>query len=272
MKPHARALVLASCWIFGAACAAANISTADIAERVGFDQHLNGTIPRDLRFRDETGAQVRLGDYFGAAPVVLVFAYYGCSTLCPTVVGNLVATLARSGLAPGSRYQVIVASIDPGDSPAAASLKKAAYLGAASRPQIGKAWHLLTGSQASIAALTQAAGFRYAYDAGTHQYAHPAGIVVLTPRGTIARYFFGFDFTPAELGTALDAAAAQRIASPVQRLLLLCFHFDPSTGKYSATVLQALRWMALAMLLALAAVLVAARWRRRAGDASSAVK
>ncbi|MGH8713193.1 MAG: SCO family protein [Casimicrobiaceae bacterium] len=267
MKRLVPVLLLASFWVTGPACAAANLAAADIAGRVGFDQHLNAPIPPDLRFRDETGTPVRLGAYFGTSPLVLVFAYYGCSTLCPTVLGHLAATLDRGGPAPGAGYQVIVASIDPGDSPAVASARKAVYLPTASRPQTGKAWHLLTGSQASIAALARVAGFRYAYDAATHQYAHPAGIVVLTPRGTIARYFFGFDFTPAELRTALDAAAAQRIASPVQRLLLLCFHFDPA-GKYSATVMQALRWMALATLLALAAMLAAARWRRRAAGAS----
>ncbi|MGH8314234.1 MAG: SCO family protein [Steroidobacterales bacterium] len=266
MSMLVRVLLLASFWVSIPGGAAVNRTGASIAEGVGFDQHLNDTIPRELRFRDETGATVRLDKYFDASPVVLVFAYYGCSSLCPTVLGNLAATLDRGGLAPGVGYQVIVASIDPGDSPAAASLKKASFLRTASRPHTANAWHLLSGSPASIAALTQASGFRYVYDAASHQYAHPAGIVVLTPRGTIAQYFFGFDFTPDALRRALDEAAAQRIATPVQRLLLLCFHFDLA-GKYSATVLRALRWMALAMLLTLAAVLGVMRWRGRATGA-----
>ncbi|MGI9024240.1 MAG: SCO family protein [Burkholderiaceae bacterium] len=230
---------------------------------MGFDQHLNATIPLDAYFRDESGRDVQLGDYFDTAPVVLVFAYYGCSTLCPTVISDLAEKLDRSGLTPGGQYQVIVASIDAGDTPAIASSKKAGYLGSPPSPRTEKAWHLLTGTQASISALTQAAGFRALYDADAHQFAHPAGIVVLTPQGTIARYFFGFDYTPLQLRSALDEAAARHIASPVERLLLLCFHFDPSIGKHSATIMQALRGVTIAaLLIALTALIGLPAWRR----------
>ncbi|HEY2863869.1 MAG TPA: SCO family protein [Casimicrobiaceae bacterium] len=267
MKIHARVLALVSGWFLVSACAAATLSAQAVADRVGFDQHLDATLPLGLDFRDEAGRGVHLGDYFGAAPVVLAFAYYGCSSLCPTVVGHLVDTLDRSGLTPGRGYRVIVASIDPGDSPALASMKKATYLENAKRPHTAEAWHLLTGSEANISALTQAAGFRYAYDADAHQYAHPAGIIVLTPHGVIARYVFGFEATPEELRSALNDAAAQRIASPAERLLLLCFHFAPS-GRYSTAILLALRWITLAMLLALLAWFTSRRRRKRA-DASS---
>jgi protein SCO1 len=267
MKIRTRIFMLASCCLLASACAAATMAPRKLSDRVGFDQHLNATLPLNLSFRDESGRVVRLDEYFGMAPVVLVFAYYGCSTLCPTVVGHLIETLDHSGLAPDKQYQVVVASIDPTDTPALAFLKKGTYVRQGLRPESEHAWHLLTGSEANISALTQAAGFRYAYDADTHQYAHPAGIVVLTPHGVIARYVFGFDATPDELRSALNDAAAQRIASPAERLLLLCFHFAPS-GRYSTAILLALRWMTLAMLLALLAWLASRRWRKRA-DASS---
>lgn len=259
--------VLACCWVFAAACATA--APLDIAARVGFDQRLGAAIPPGLTFRDENGVELRLATYFGRSPLLLVFAYFGCSSLCPTVIGTLAGALDHAGIAAGSRYQVIVVSIDPGDSPALSSIKKTAYLSAALRLDTGNGWHFLTGSPANIAALADAAGYRYAYDVDAHQYAHPAGLVVLTPRGTIARYFFGFDYMPGELLAALDAAAAKRIDSPAQRLLLLCFHFAPA-GKYSPTVLGALRWTALAACLALAAAFAAARRRARGGSRDKA--
>jgi protein SCO1/2 len=238
----------------------AHLTPADGAQRAGFDQRLSAQIPPALAFRDEADRGVRFGDYLGATPIVLVFAWYGCTTLCPTVVGNVAAALARSGLAPGS-YRVLVASIDPRDAPADALRMKRRYLEHANAD--AGAWHLLTGSGEQIAALTHAAGFRYAYDDETHQYAHPAGVVLLTPQGTIARYFFGFDFTPAALHDAVEAAAADEIGSPVERLLLVCFHFAPS-GKYSALVLQALRMASVALLVAGLALFIAIRRRTAA--------
>ena len=256
----------ACCWLICSACAATGLAPADRSDRIGFEQRLSGAIPPAVRFRDEKGADVKVESYFGRSPLLLVFAYFGCSSLCPTVVGNLVETLDRTGQAAGTGYQVLVVSIDPGDSPALAAVKKAAYLSAAGSGNADR-WHLLTGSPANIAAVADAAGFHYAYDAATHQYAHPAGFIVLTPEGTIARYFFGFDFTPDELLSALDAAAAKRIGSPVQRLLLRCFHVEPS-GKRSAAVLAVLRWAALATCFALAAILAVGRSRAQRDAAS----
>ena len=250
------AMRMLACWfVFATACAAAQAPPHDIAARVGFDQHLGRPIPPGLTFHDETGAEVQLATYFGRSPLLLVFAYFGCSNLCPTVIGNLAGALDGDGTA-GSAYQVIVVSIDPGDSPALASEKKSLYLSAAQRS--GNRWHLLTGGPTDIAALAEAAGFGYAYDEASHQYAHPAGVVVLTPQGSIARYFFGFDYTPDELHAALEAAAESRIDSPAQRLLLLCFHLAPA-GKYSSAILAALRWTVIAACLGLAVAFAARR-------------
>jgi protein SCO1/2 len=259
MKVLARAFALLGCWLAAGGGAFAHATAEDLSRHAGFTQRLSQTIPSELAFRDETGRDVRLADYYGSTPIVLVFAWYGCSTLCPTVVGNLVRSLDRSGVAP-DRVQVVVASIDPGDSPPAALRMKRVYLSDASRREDARAWHLLTGTDSAISALTQAAGFRYAYDAGSRQYAHPAGIVLMTPQGTISRYFLGFDFTPAQLRDAVDDAAARRVASPVDRLLLLCFHFAPS-GQHSAAVMQALRWSSMSLLLGGLALLVARRRR-----------
>lgn len=259
-----RFLVAAACCCLVVASGALAHATADdLVQRVGFDQHLDRVVPLGLIFLDDDNHAVRLADYFGSVPVVLAFSYYGCSNLCPTVIGNLADGLRRSGLQPGTQYRVVIVSIDPGDSPSLAARSKAAYFRLDASDNPGRGWHLLTGSGDTIAALTGAAGFRYVYDAATHQYAHPAGVMLLTPGGRIARYFFGFDFTAPQLRQAIEDASEERVASPAARLLLLCFHFDPA-GKYSATVLQALRWIALAML---AVVLAWAAGRRRRGDA-----
>jgi protein SCO1 len=249
------------CVLAFATGARAHLTPANGAQRAGFEQRLSAQIPPALAFRDEANRDVRLGDYFGAKPIVLVFAWYGCTTLCPTVVGNVADALDRSGLAHGS-YQVLVASFDPRDAPADALRMKRRYLARANVD--AGAWHLLTGTGVQIAALTHAAGFRYAYDDDTHQYAHPAGIVLLTPQGTIARYFFGFDFTPAALRDAVGAASLDEIGSPVERLLLVCFHFAPA-GRYSGLVLQALRIASVALLVAGLALFIAIRRRTAAG-------
>ncbi|MDD5328612.1 MAG: SCO family protein [Sulfuricella sp.] len=252
--PSASALLLCLMAAAGSAMAAPD-RIDELARRAGFEQHLNRAIPAELRFRDEAGRSVRLADYLGAAPAVLVFSYYGCANLCPTVIGNLAGRLGAITLPAAENPQVVVVSIDPADSPALAARMKARFIG---RPGAARL-HLLTGDAASIARLADAAGFRYAYDTATHQYAHPAGIVLLTPQGRIARYLFGFDFTPGQLARALHEAAAQRIASPAERLLLLCFHYDPATGRYSATVLSVLQGLALALLAGLIAMVAVRR-------------
>jgi protein SCO1/2 len=238
-------------------------------ERVGFDQHLDRRIPFGLGFVDERGSRVRLADYLGASPAALVFAYYGCSNLCPTVIHNLGERLARASGGGAADLQVIVVSINPRDTPAQAAAMKAAYPGSGS-PRSAR-WHFLTGDEAAIAELTRSAGFRYAYDAASGQYAHAAGCLLLTPEGRISKYLFGFDFTSAELGQAIEQAAARRIAAPVEQLLLLCFHYDPFSGRYSATAMAALRAAAAAALAGFAFVLIRRARAHRRDRAPAAV-
>lgn len=238
--------------------AGARARPAQIAQEVGFTQRLGSELPAALAFRDDAGRAVRIGDYFGDVPIVLAFAWFGCTTLCPTVVHTLAQTLVRSGV-PASRYRVLIASIDPRDAPSDAHRLKA-YAG-----RDAAAWHFLTGPAGAIGALTGAAGFRYAYDDQTHQYAHPVGMLVVTPGGRISRYFLGFDFTPAAFTDALHDAANDAIASPIDRLVLLCFHFAP-TGRYGPLVMTSLR-VASAVLLALVLAFLALKWRRTAARA-----
>jgi protein SCO1/2 len=244
--------------MFAAMLFALTVRAGNPGADAGFDQHLDQDIPSTLAFRDENNQPVVLSDYLGGSPVILVFSYYNCSSLCPTVVSSLINALAAAGMKDGIQYQAVVVSIDPRDAPALAALKKAAYLKPdAAHPAQG--WHLLTGSAINSATLAQAAGLRYAYDTASGQYVHPAGFLLLTPRGRIARYFFGFEYTPLQLREAVAKAGAQHIASPVAQLLLLCFHFDPATGKYSAAVMRALRLMAAAMFLGALAIFLRRR-------------
>jgi protein SCO1 len=236
-------------WVVPAG-AAGPAAAHDFAGRVGFDQHLNRQVPADLPFRDESGHAVSVHDYLGAAPVGVVFSYFTCSNMCPAVIHNLAERVGQSPRAQADRLQVVVVSVDPRDSPATAYQAKLKYLRDVLPATAADRWHFLTGAQADIAQLADAVGFRYAYDAASQQYAHPAGLALLTAQGRIARYFFGFDFTAAELSRAIDEASAQRIASPIERLLLVCFHYDPVTGRYSATIASALRGISAAMLVA----------------------
>ncbi len=205
-----------------------------------FTQRLGQSVPPGLQFRDEHGKVVRIGDYLGAAPIGLIFAYYQCTNLCPMQIRNLARRMA---LAPGGAAdaQVLVVSIDPLDTPALADLAKHKYLDDLLPAARADRWHFLSGASDQIAGVANAMGFSYGYDRTTHQFAHPAGFALINADGRIARYFFGFDYTSADLGDAFDAAAARRIASPIARLLLVCFHYDINTGRYTGTILEALR-------------------------------
>jgi protein SCO1 len=249
--------------------ASTDVSRRGFTGTVDFAQHLDRSLPAELRFRDERGNAVRLGDYLGTSPLGLVFSYYGCSNLCPTQIRNLAQRLAQTSGAAAGQAQMLVVSIDPLDSPAVADRAKHKFLDNLLPPERAERWHFLSGAPADIARLTESVGFSYGYDQTTHQYAHPAGFVLITPEGKIARYFFGFDFTANELGHAFDQAAARRIASPIERLLLVCFHYDLTSGPYSALIVEVLRVASIVMLLgllALAWILLGRARRRRTSE------
>lgn len=205
---------------------------------VGFDQNLNQMLPLDVEFADEHGRTVRIGDYFGQRPVVLAFVYYGCPMLCLQSLSSLAATLGVLSEDAGEDFEVVSVSIDPRETPVLAREKKAHYVERSGKPSIAQGWHYLTGTEPSIQRLTKAAGFRYAWDESLQQYAHPAGIVIATPQGKVARYLFGIDYGPRDLRLALLDASEEKISSPLKKALLYCYHYDLATGRYSLAIMR----------------------------------
>ena len=209
-----------------------------------YDQRLSVPVPPDLAFRDESGRDVTLGDYFGKRPIVFVLAQYRCPMLCNQVLNGLNEALRGLPGNAGEQYDVLVVSFDAREKPELAAAKKASYVADYGRPGADGGFHFLTGDQPSIDLLTDTVGFRYAYSKPTDRFAHPTGIVVLTPSGKISRYFYGISFPPAELGKAIADAGAERIGRPVPtyaRVLLLCYDYDPKTGSLTLNVLNAVR-------------------------------
>jgi protein SCO1/2 len=231
---------------------------------IGFDQNIDQQLPLDTVFRDESGASVRIGDFFGKRPVVLVFAYYDCPMLCTQVINGLSTALGVLTLVPGKDFEIVTVSFNPRDTPAAASAKKAIYLERYKQPGASDSWHFLTGDQASIDRLTQAAGFRYAWDADTSQFAHPSGIIVVTPDGRLARYLFGIEYGPRDLRFGIIEASAGRVGTTVDSLLLYCYHYDPMTGRYGLVIMQVIRLAGAATVLALGAFIVIMLRREKA--------
>jgi protein SCO1 len=233
---------------------------------VAFDQRLNEQVPLDLVFRDEAGNPVRLGEYAGEKPLILTLSYYDCPMLCPLVWDGLLSTLRALAFTIGDQFNVVTVSFDPGETPAQAAAKKAHYVRAYGRGGAGAAWRFLTGEAAAVRQLTEAIGFRYAYDTAKDQYAHAAGIVILTPQGRIARYFYGLEFSPREVRLALVEAAANTIGSPVDQLLLYCYQYDPATGGYTLVVRRALQLAGVATMLALGGFMIAMFRREKARE------
>jgi protein SCO1/2 len=221
----------------------------DILGKVGFDQRLDEQAPLDLEFRDEGGNNVHLGDYFGQAPVVLVLAYFKCPNVCSVSLHQLSDTLRALAFEAGKQFSVVAVSIDPSETPADAQQKKDEILASYGRPREAGGWHFLVGAQPSIHALARAVGFRYAYDPELHQFAHPIGSIVLTSAGKIARYFFGVGYQPRDMRLGLVEASAGQIGSPIDQLLLRCYHYDPQVGKYDLAIMNVVRASSAATVL-----------------------
>ncbi len=235
----------------------------DIVNKVGFDQRLNEQVPFDLMFHDETGALVRFGSYFGTKPVVLMLGYLGCPNLCSVVSRGMVASFNELSFNVGDQFNVVSVSIDPRETPQIATTKKAEYLHDYHRPGAEKGWHFLTGDEAPIAKLAKAVGYRYAFDPKIDQYAHPAGLVVITPKGKISRYFYGVEYKPNDLRLGLVEASNDKIGTPVDTFLLRCYHYDPSTGKYSLQIMNLLQIVGFATVFLLGGALFMLAWHNR---------
>lgn len=225
--------------------------TPTVLSKVSFEQRLNEQLPLDLPFKDEAGQAVKLRDYFGRKPVVLTFVYYECPMLCTEVLNGLESSLRVLTESIGREFDVITVSFDPKETPILAAGKKKAYLQRYQRPEAEQGWHFLTGSQASIEALTKAAGFNYFWDEASHQFAHASGIVVVTPTGKVSRYFFGIEYAPRDVKFALIESSNEKIGTLADRLLLYCYHYDPAKGNYGFVAMRAVRIGGAATILAL---------------------
>jgi protein SCO1 len=221
-----------------------------VLSKVKIDQLLDRQIPLDLPFKDETGRDVRLGEYFGKRPVLLSLVYYECPMLCTQNLNGLVTALGVMNFEPGREFEVVIVSFNPREGPGLASQKKAAYMERYARPHTAGAWHFLTGTEASIKQLTEAVGFHYEYDAAIQQFAHGPAIQVLTPKGRISKYFYGIEYSARDIRLGVIEASEERIGSPIDTFLLLCYHYDPATGKYGAAVLRMIRLGGIATVLA----------------------
>jgi protein SCO1 len=224
---------------------AANVPT--ILQNVTFRPELNAQMPLGTAFTDESGRSLQLGQYFHQQkPVLLAFVYYGCPMLCTQLEQGVVGSLRMLSFNPGRDYDVIFVSFDDRDTTEMAAAKKKTSLDHFRRAETAAGWHFLTGSKESIAAVTNAANFHFNFDTKNNLFAHASGIMLLTPDGRISRYFYGVEFPGRDLRLGLVDASQGKIGTPVDKMLLFCFQYDPSTARYSATILSIMRLMAVA--------------------------
>jgi protein SCO1/2 len=265
------ALASAQGWIGRAAKPEGGRTAAErpgLLSQIRIDQKLDELIPLDLPFVDEQGQPVTFGRYFGQRPVILALVYYECPMLCTQVLNGLVSSLDVLRFDPGKEFEVVALSFDPGELPGMARDKKKNYMERYKRPGTEGGWHFLTGKQESIARLTDSVGFRYAYDEKTDQYAHAATIILLTPGGRVSRYFYGIEYAPRDLRLGLVEASENRIGNAIDQALLLCYHYDPSEGKYGVAIMNVLRLIGILMIVSVGAfILIALRRDRRRAHA-----
>lgn len=239
---------------------------------IGIDQKLGEQVPLDLVFRDERGREVRLNEYFGSRPVVLALVYYECPMLCNQVLNGLTTSLKAVSFNAGDEFEVLAVSFDPRETPAVAAAKKESYVRVYNRPGTAGSWHFLTGEQGSITRLADAVGFRYRWDANTNQFAHASAVMVLTPQGKMARYFYGIDYAPSNVRLGIVEASEGKVGSPVDQMLLYCYHYDPSTGKYGAVATNILKLFSLIFLFGMAVLfLCLRRWNTHRMSGAGAV-
>lgn len=229
----------------------------DALQKTGIEQKLGEQLPLDAEFKDENGRAVKLGEFFNKGrPVVLAFVYYECPMLCNEVLNGLTGTLKGISFDAGKEFDVVAISFDAreNDKPDLAKNKKESYMARYGRPGTEKGWHLLTGTQASIEAVTKAAGFGFQWDEKSNQFAHAGGIMVVTPEGKMSRYFYGIDYSPKDVKFGVMESAENKVGNAAEKLLLYCFHYDPSTGKYGLAILSVIRLGAVATLLGMGAM------------------
>ena len=231
---------------------------------VGLDQKLNSQVPLDLPFRDEAGKEVRLSDYVNTKPVLLNLIFYKCPGVCTTELDGMVDAFNHMSFHAGQEFNVVTVSINPLEGPSLAADKKESYLALYKQPTAAAGWHFLTGPQTSIQALAKSIGYRYAYDLKKEQFAHPAGLIVLTPAGKVSKYFFNAVYNPRDLRLALVEASEAHIGTPIDGVLLLCLHFDSVTGKYTLAVENLMKIAAVLTVALLGGfIFTMNRWERK---------
>ncbi len=259
--------ICASALVFATAFPAnAQSYTKGLQDKIGIDQKLGDKLPLNLQFKDSEGNDVVLDQYFGEKPIVLTLAYYECPMLCTQVLTSLLRAMNVLNFGVGVEFDVITVSVDPDETPELAAAKKSEYMANYHGRDGSTGWHFLTGAESQIQQLAESVGYRYEYDENTDQYIHASGIIVITPDGTIARYFYGIDYPPRDLRWGLVEAADGAIGNPVDQLLLLCYSYDPMTGKYGVYIRNSLRIGGVATLLALVSFVVVMLRRERRGE------
>jgi protein SCO1/2 len=251
MKPTVGKLSCFAIFVLLCTVISARAVTDAVLKQVAFDQKLGAQISLNLSFRDEDGKSVKLAEYFGKNPVILDLGYYKCPMLCTAVLNGMMLGLQDMDLQMGRDFEVINISIDPSETPDLAAAKKTSYLTRYGHAQAAAHWHFLTGNEPEIRKLAAEVGFKYVYDPEIRQYAHPSGIIVLTPDGKVSHYLFGVVFGGRDLKDALTDAKDAKVGSPIQQLFLLCFHYSPLTGKYSGAIMTVVRLLSVGVLLSL---------------------
>lgn len=247
--------------LYGARPESGNPSTGlpSALKEVRIEQKLGNQLPLDLNFRDESGQQVKLGQYFGKKPVVLSLVYYDCPMLCTQILNDMVTTFRVLPFQVGNEFDVVTVSFDPRETSALAAAKKKVYvdyLPEKMRPGAQSGWHFLTGEQASIDKLTEAVGFHYRWDEQRKQFAHGSAIMLTTPQGVLSHYFYGVEYSARDLRFGLMESAESRIGTPAQELLLYCYQYDPATGKYGAAIKRILRVAGVLTVLGILAMIL----------------
>jgi protein SCO1/2 len=252
--------------LYGARPETGNPSTGlpDALRAVRIEQKLDQQLPLDLMFRDESGRDVKLGQYFGQKPVVLAFVYYDCPMLCTQVLNGMVTSFRVLPFQMGQEFDVVTISFDPRETPALAQAKKKVYvdyLPEKMRANAATGWHFLTGNQENITKITEAAGFHYRWDEKTQQFAHASALMVTTPQGKLSHYFYGVDYPARYVRLGLIEASQNKIGSVADQLLLYCYHYDPATGAYGAPIMLVMRIAGGVTLLGIIAMVLLLKGR-----------
>jgi protein SCO1/2 len=232
-------------------------------QHAGIEQHLNQQLPLATTFTDETGKQAPLSQWIGKRPTVMALVYYKCTMMCPEVLHGLATGLKQVSMIPGKDYDIVTFSIDPTDTHADGAKEKAAFVGMLGLPGTAESTHFLTGTPASIDAISAATGFQYVRvpgpDGKLNQFAHSSVIMFATPDGRLSKYISGIEYPPRDLRLALLDASEKKISNPVDLFLIYCCSYNPVVGRYSVTILRVVSIAGMLTLIGIVGMFVLLR-------------